>query len=152
MNFKISITDCGSAAHSQSSYCLLNMKKIDFWYFSILLLRGIYISIRYIKDTKDMAKFSKLICFHHNFLPNEVINLIFWPVIYNFPNRSIDVLVDHILDHKWSCYNGHYSRMAIMATMAPLYSAIIMADMGVYWKIRKSVDHLSKNLIDCCVK
>ena len=84
------------------------------------------------QNTKDMAEFSELICFDHNFLPIAVINVNFRQVIYNFPNLSIDILVDHILGHKWSCHNGHYSRMAIMATMAPLYSAIIMADMGVY--------------------
>ena len=84
------------------------------------------------QNTKDTAKFLELIYFDHNFLPNAVINLIFGQVIYTFPKLSIDILVDHILGHKWSCHNGHYSKMAIMATMAPLYAAIIMADMGVY--------------------
>ena len=70
--------------------------------------------------------------FDHNFLANAVINLIFGQEIYNFPNLSIDIFVDHILSHKWACHNGHYGRMAIMATMAPSYTAIIMADMGVY--------------------
>ena len=83
------------------------------------------------QNTKDMAKFSEPICSDHNFLPNTVINLIFGQVIYTFPKLSIDILVDHILGHKWSCHSGHYSKMAIMATMAPLYAAIIMADMGV---------------------
>ena len=78
------------------------------------------------QNTMDMAKFSKRIYFDHNFLPNAVINLIFQLVIYNFPNLSIDILVNHILGHKWSC---HYSKMA---TMAPLSAAIIMADVGVY--------------------
>ena len=79
-----------------------------------------------------MAEFSELICFDHNFLPNAVINVNFRQVIYNIPNLSIYILVDHILGHKWSYHNGHYSKMAIMATMAPLYAAIIMANMGVY--------------------
>ena len=100
------------------------------------------------QNTKDMVNFSKLLCFDHNFLPNTVINFIFWPVTYNIPNLSKDTLVGH----KRSCHNGHYSRMAIMATIAPLKKAIIMANMGVYWKIKKSVDHLSKNLIDYCVR
>ena len=52
------------------------------------------------QNTKDMAKFSELICFDHNFLPNAVINLIFGQVIYNFSNLSIVILVDHILGHK----------------------------------------------------
>ena len=46
------------------------------------------------QNTKDMAKFSKLICFDHNFLPNAVINLIFQLVIYNCPNLLIDISFD----------------------------------------------------------
>ena len=53
------------------------------------------------QNTKDMADFSELLCFDHNFLPNAVIILIFWPVIYNFLNRSIDIFVDHILGAIW---------------------------------------------------
>ena len=60
------------------------------------------------QNTKDMAEFSELICFDHNFLPIAVINVNFRQVIYNFPNLSIDILVDHILGHKWSCHYGHY--------------------------------------------
>ena len=30
-------------------------------------------------------------CFHHNFLPNAYINLIFLQVIYNFPNLLVDI-------------------------------------------------------------
>ena len=69
------------------------------------------------EDTNYMAKLSELIGVYHNFLPNAVINLSFWLVIYNFPHLAIDILVDHILGHKWWCHigylmqnghNGHY--------------------------------------------
>ena len=66
------------------------------------------------QNTKDMANFSELICYEHNFLPNAVMNLIIWPVIYNFPNLSIDIMADHILGHKWSCPNGHYWKIRKM--------------------------------------
>ena len=47
------------------------------------------------QNTKDMAKFSELICFDHNFLPNAKINLIFQQMIYTFPNLSIDTHIGH---------------------------------------------------------
>ena len=67
------------------------------------------------QNTKDMAKFSKLICFDHNFLPNAVINLIFQLVIYNFPNLSIDISFDMFSAIIMAVYNG-----AIVAIMAIL--------------------------------
>ena len=47
------------------------------------------------QNTKDMAKFSELICFDHNFLTNAKINLIFQQMIYTFPNLSIDTQIGH---------------------------------------------------------
>ena len=55
------------------------------------------------KYTKDVATFSELIDFDHN-----------KRVIYNFPNLSIDILVNHIIGHKWPSHNGHYCRIALI--------------------------------------
>ena len=77
------------------------------------------------QNTKDMAKFSELICFDYNFLPNTKIDLIFWQLIYNFPNLSIAILVNHIIGHECPCHNGQYCRMAIIATIV-LYCIVII--------------------------
>ena len=67
------------------------------------------------QNTKNMAKFSELICFDHNFLPNAVINLIFQQVIYNFLNLSIDISFDMFSTIIMAVHNG-----AIVAIMAIL--------------------------------
>ena len=69
----------------------------------------------YAQNTKDMANFSKPICFDHNFLPNAVIYLIFQLVIYNFPNLSIDISFDLFSSIIMAVYD-----VAIVAIMAIL--------------------------------
>ena len=44
------------------------------------------------QNKKDMAEFSELICFDHNFLPNAVINLIFDMMVLIQLNLSLGLV------------------------------------------------------------
>ena len=74
-----------------------------------------------------------------------VINLMFWQVIYTFPNLSIDTHIGHNYGRIWCCHSGHYGHSAIMAVMAWPFMVKNMVDQYVYWKIGKIVDQRSTN-------
>ena len=101
-----------------------NQSKFYFFYFWNLALAWPSIFSYTKKIQKNTEENQSQFYLAYNFLFNTDINLISWQVNYILPNLSIDTHIGHIHNHKWSGHNGHYGPFSV-----------IMANMGVHWKI-----------------